>query len=149
MKSVFPFLPWIGVAVSLCCAEGCGKPGYIKFAEDMCKKLGAADQNHDAIKWGIEQIRSQQDASPNRPITNSISSLPEWVKEVYSDSASGTVITAPTPQNDQVIVAWFSGRGVWGFIIGNSNCAPALPEDLFYFCRCKPGVYTFHSRSDY
>lgn len=135
--------------MSLCFSEGCGEPGYKTFAQDMCKKLEIADQKHDAFKWGIDQIRSKRDANRDRPSTNSIYNLPDWVREVYSYSASGSVICSPTPQNDQVIVSWISGRGTWGFIIGNSNCVPALGEDLFYLCKCKAGVYTFHSRSDY
>jgi hypothetical protein len=149
MKEVFLFLLYVGLVVELCFSQGCLKPGYKSFAEDMCKKLDLADQDHRALKWATDQIRSENPPDGPRPRTNSIAKLPDWVKEINPYSAQGSVIYAPTPQNDQVLVSWISGRGVWGFIVGGSNCAPALSEDVYYFCKCKPGVYTFHSRSDY
>jgi hypothetical protein len=52
--------------------------------------------------------------------------------------------------NDHVSVESLTGRGCWGILIGGPKFVPDKQAGpLFYLVKGDPGLYVWHSRSDY
>ena len=77
--------------------------------------------------------------------------VPDWLRDIDPGSfrPGATLVLATNSQNDYVRVEWATGRGVWGVMLGGPSCVPDLNQTSFYRHRCQPGVYTFHSTTDY
>jgi hypothetical protein len=129
---------------------GCGKPGYISRAEDLCKSFRIANQQQDLLRWATNQL-NEYTPDTSRPGMRQIMNVPDWLRDIDGSFRPGaTLVLATNSQNDYVRVEWASRRGVWGLMLGGApNCVPDLDQAHFYCHRCQPGVYTFHSTTDY
>ncbi len=141
--------------LTLCIATGCmpGKPGYMLETEAMCTRLKAVNARESVAGWAASEIQNHLPAASNRPASFISTNVPSWLNEVdrYSTPPPIHIAYELDPTNDNVSINSMTGRGSWGVLLGGPNYTPGTnwPDRLFYVVRCEPGLYAWHSRSDY
>jgi hypothetical protein len=131
-----------------CGAAGCGRPGYMLETEEMCDRLNAANAKENVVHWAGKEIESHMVAATNRPTSLTLTNMPHWVESVDPGNRAYTIHYELDPKNDHVSIDSFTGRGCLGILIGGANFSPDLAS-LFYVAKGNPGMYAWHSRSDY
>jgi hypothetical protein len=117
----------LGCIVVLLYLGGCGKPGYVTDTEELCAKFRRADEGNKVVKWAGDQINSHRDPSMDQPHEVQITNVPTWFEEIDPGFLPrGVVVYSTNSQNDYVRIAWMTGRGVWGLVLGGSNCVPDI-----------------------
>ena len=134
--------------VLLWISEGCGRPGYMPETEAMCARLNAVNVKENVAVWAGKEIESHMVAATNRPTSLTLTTMPNWVERVGPGKGEYMIHYEVDPKNDHVSVDSITGRGCWGILIGGPNFSPDLGP-LFYVAKGDPGLYAWHSRSDY
>lgn len=131
-------------------AAGCGRPGYMLDTEAVCRRLNAVNAKVNVTQWAAKEIESHMAAATNRPTSLTITNVPGWVEKVDAGNRAYTINYEVDPKNDHVSVDSITGRGCWGILIGGGKFVPDWQAGpLFYLVKGDPGLYAWHSRSDY
>jgi hypothetical protein len=138
--------------LTLSTTAGC-EPGYMLETESVCTRLKTVNASENVAGWAMNEIQSHLPAATNRPASFSFTDMPHWVKNVYRDYTPTPygISYGLDPADDHVSIDWMTGRGCWGVLLGGPKYVPGtnLPDKLFYVVKCDPGLYAWHSRSDY
>jgi hypothetical protein len=116
----------------------------------MCDRLKVIDTKENVAQWAAKEIERHMVTITNRPTSLTVTDPPKWVDKVAPGNQGCKIVYEIDPNKDHVSIDSITGRGCWGVLIGYSNFVSALQgEPLFYVAKAKPGLYAYHSRSDY
>lgn len=135
-------------------ATGCkrGKAGYMIETQSIARKLNAVNVKENLVEWASTQIESHAPAATNRPTTLVFRNVPQWVRMIDGSYSQYEIVYGLDSNDDHVSFEYLTGRDSWGICVGRSTFVPdtnRLPESLFYTVKGDPGLYAWHSRSDY